>query len=125
MAPAVITSADIESLDHLLAQARLPKSEKKEEDCAASSQEQGVARPRSASREPASSPNKSHHLEGSGEEERAASPVKALPTVPSPAGGGKLLQSTSSPQRSASVKEQSRCVTAAVCKWMLRRCLST
>lgn len=122
MAPAVITSADVESIDHLLAQARMPKSEKKEEDFVASSQEQDVSG--SASREPASSPDKSHLSEGSDEEEHAASPVKALPTIPSPAGGGKLSQSTSSPRRS-SVKEQSRCVTAAVCKWMLRRCIST
>lgn len=124
MAPAVITSADVESIDYLLAQARMPKSEKKEEDFAASSQEPDVSRSRSASREPASSPDKSHHSEGSDEEEHAASPFKALPTIPSPAGGGKLSQSTLSPQRS-SVKEQSRCVTAAVCKWMLRRCIST
>lgn len=117
MAPAVITSADVESLDRLLAQARNPKSEKKEEDCAASSQEQDVSKSRSASREPASSPDKSHHSEGSDEEGHAASPVKALPTIPSPAGGGKLSQSTSSPQRSSSVKERSRCVTAALWKW--------
>lgn len=115
MAPAVITCTDVESLDHLLAQARMPKSEKKEEVCAASSQEQDVSRSRSASREPASSPDKSQHSEGSDEEEHAASPIKALPTIPSPAGGGKVSQSTSSPQRSSSVKERSRCVTAAVC----------
>lgn len=125
MAPAVITSADVESLDHLLAEARRPKIEKKEVDFVASSQEQVVSRSRSASREPASSPVKSHHSEGLDEEEHAASPVKALPTIPSPAGGGKLSQSTSSPQRSSLVKEESRCVTAAVCKWVLHRCIST
>lgn len=117
MAPAVISSADVESLDHLLAQARRPRIEKKEENFAAPSQEQNVSRSRSASREPPSSPDKSHHSEGLNEEERAASPVKALPTIPSPAGGGKLSQPTSSPQRSALVKDQSRCVAAAVCKW--------
>lgn len=125
MAPAVITSADVESLDHLLAQARMPKSEKKEEDCAASSQEQVVSRSGSASREPASSPDKSHHSEVLDEEERAASPVKALPTVPSPVGGGKVSQPTSSPQRSSSVKDQSRCVAAAVWTQVLPRCIST
>lgn len=125
MAPAVITSADVESLDHLLAQARMPKSEKKEEVCAPSSQEQVVSRSGSASREPAASPDKSHHSEGLDEEEHAASPVKALPTIPSPVGGGKVSQSTSPPQRSSSVKDQSRCVAAAVWKRLLPRCIST
>lgn len=125
MAPAVIISPDVESLDRLLAQARSPNIAKKEEGCAASSQEQEVSRSRSASREPASSPDKSHHSEGLAEEENAASPVKVLPRTESPADGGKLSHSASPPQRSPSVKEQSRCVAAAVCNWMLRRCIST
>lgn len=119
MAPAVITSPAVESLDHLLAQALPPNSDKKEEDCAVSSQEQDASRSRSASREPASTPQKSHHSEGSEDEGNVASPVKALPKSQSPTDGGKLSQSNSSPPRSTPVKEQSRCVTAAVCQCIL------
>lgn len=119
MAPAVINSPDVESLDHLLEQALLPNSDKKEEDCAVSTQEQDAPRSRSPSGEPASTPQKSHHSEGSNDEGNVASPVKALPKSQSPTDGGKVSQTNSSPPRSTPVKEQSRCVTAAVCKCLL------
>lgn len=110
MAPAVVTSPPVESSDHLQAPALPPNSDKEQEVCAVSSQEQDVSRSRSASREPAVSPEKSHRSEGSGEGENAASPVEPLPRIQSPADGGKLSQPNASPQRSTSVKEQSRFV---------------
>lgn len=124
MAPAVVTSPHVESSALLQAPALPPSSDKEQEVCAVSSQEQDVPRSRSASREPAVSPEKSHPSEGSGEGENAASPVKPLPRIQSPADGGKLSQANASPQRSTSVKEQSRFVTAPVWECLLCSCIS-
>lgn len=120
MAPAVVAIPPVESSDHLQTPALPPNCDKEQEVCAVSSQEQEVSRSRSASREPAVSPEKS---QASDEGENAASPVKPLPRIQSPAGGGKLSQPNSSPQRSTSVKEQSRFVTALVCEGLLCRCI--
>lgn len=106
MAPAVIAIPHVESAVLLPAPALPPpNSDKEPEVCAAASQEQDISRSRSVSREPAGSPEKSHHSEDLDEEGNAASPVQPLPEIPSPADGGKP---TSSPQRSTSVKEKSR-----------------
>lgn len=110
MAPAVVTSPPVESSDHLQASALPPNSDAEQEVCAVSSQEQDVSRSRSASREPAVSPEKSHRSEASDEGENAASPVKPLPRIESPADGGEPSQANASPPRSSPVKEQSRFV---------------